>query len=516
MAYMSVREMIALHHPEYLNTEEYPTDKVAAIVKTTDEWGVFGNFYKYPAKAGKRQPIVTLNGVEFDCTERLFQLMKVTDKECLLLINAKPCGICFKRQMAKILKEHGKEWRSDWQDIIIDAMKFCLQKKYEQCKEFRDKLFIQTMGSKGIRFSLRGGEWQTVAPVPNDNVVDTEGAGDWTTAQFIACLCDKNLLSLDKMNDTNVRECLEKACATASRSVSYLSSKGMIDAEKGWDKEPASSSVKCDKVPTTGIIGAICGDILGSKYELHSFRTKRYDFKLFPKGSHFTDDTVLTLAVARWLMGGERTDKALVDSMLELGRFYPDAGYGRGFKTWLKSDVQEPYGAASNGSAMRVSAVGWVCDTLGETLRLARQSAAVSHNSVGGEHGAMSVAAAIFLARTGHSKEEIKSYIEKEFGYDLNRQVDAIRQNYKFEILCEKSVPEAIICWLQSDTYEQTVRNAISLGGDADTQAAIAGAIAAATPGMAVPQDIADTSFSMLTDELKEIVIAFQNSLDLQ
>ena len=140
MAYMSVREMIALHHPEYLNTEEYPTDKVAAIVKTTDEWGVFGNFYKYPAKAGKRQPIVTLNGVEFDCTERLFQLMKVTDKECLLLINAKPCGICFKRQMAKILKEHGKEWRSDWQDIIIDAMKFCLQKKYEQCKEFRDEL----------------------------------------------------------------------------------------------------------------------------------------------------------------------------------------------------------------------------------------------------------------------------------------------------------------------------------------------------------------------------------------
>ena len=137
---MSVREMIALHHPEYLNTEEYPTDKVAAIVKTTDEWGVFGNFYKYPAKAGKRQPIVTLNGVEFDCTERLFQLMKVTDKECLLLINAKPCGICFKRQMAKILKEHGKEWRSDWQDIIIDAMKFCLQKKYEQCKEFRDEL----------------------------------------------------------------------------------------------------------------------------------------------------------------------------------------------------------------------------------------------------------------------------------------------------------------------------------------------------------------------------------------
>ena len=140
MAYMSIREMIALHHPEYLNVEEYPVDKVAAIVKTTDEWGIFGNFYKHPVKGGKRQPMVVIDDVEFDCTERLFQLMKVTDKECLQLINAKPCGICFKRQMAKILKDHGQEWRTDWQDIIMDAMKFCLQKKYEQCKTFRDEL----------------------------------------------------------------------------------------------------------------------------------------------------------------------------------------------------------------------------------------------------------------------------------------------------------------------------------------------------------------------------------------
>lgn len=140
MAYMSIREMIALHHPEYLNVEEYPVDKVAAIVKTTDEWGIFGNFYKHPTKSGKRQPMVVIDGVEFDCTERLFQLMKVTDKECLQLINAKPCGICFKRQMAKILKDHGQEWRTDWQDIIMDAMKFCLQKKYEQCNTFRDEL----------------------------------------------------------------------------------------------------------------------------------------------------------------------------------------------------------------------------------------------------------------------------------------------------------------------------------------------------------------------------------------
>lgn len=140
MAYMSVREMIALHHPEYLKVEEYPVDKVAAIVKTTDEWGIFGNFYKYPAKAGKRKPMVVVEGVAFDCTERLFQLMKVRDSECLKLINAKPCGICFKRQMAKILKEHGQEWRTDWQDIIMDAMRYCLQVKYEQSKAFRDEL----------------------------------------------------------------------------------------------------------------------------------------------------------------------------------------------------------------------------------------------------------------------------------------------------------------------------------------------------------------------------------------
>ena len=140
MAYMTIREMIALHHPEYLSVESYPADKVAAIGATTDEWGIFGNFYKHPAKSGKRAPMVVIDGVEFDCTERLFQLMKVTDKECLRLINAKPCGICFKRQMAKILKEHGQEWRADWQDIIIDAMRFCLQKKYEQCTEFRSEL----------------------------------------------------------------------------------------------------------------------------------------------------------------------------------------------------------------------------------------------------------------------------------------------------------------------------------------------------------------------------------------
>ena len=140
MAYMRIRDMIALHHSQYLKEDSYPADKVAAIVKTTDEWGILGNFYKNPAKGGKRAPIVVIDGMEFDCTERLFQLMKIKDKECLQLINEKPCGICFKRQMAKILQEHNQEWRSDWKNMMMDAMKFCLQKKYEQCQEFRNEL----------------------------------------------------------------------------------------------------------------------------------------------------------------------------------------------------------------------------------------------------------------------------------------------------------------------------------------------------------------------------------------
>lgn len=146
MAYMKVRDMIALHHSEYLSEDSYPADKVAAIVGVADEWGIFGNFYKKPAKRGKREPMVVLDGVPFDCTERLFQLMKITDKECLQLINSKPCGICFKRQMAKILLEHNQEWRSDWKDMIMDAMKFCLQKKFEQCEDFRNEL----QRSKGL------------------------------------------------------------------------------------------------------------------------------------------------------------------------------------------------------------------------------------------------------------------------------------------------------------------------------------------------------------------------------
>ena len=141
MAYMRIRDMIALCAPEYLSVESYPADHIAAIRKTDDEWGIFGNFYKYP-KVGKapRKPIIVLDGVGFDCAERLFQLMKVQDQECLQLLCEIPCGIAFKRQMAKILQEHHVEWRKGWEYMLMDAMKFCLQKKYEQNEQFREEL----------------------------------------------------------------------------------------------------------------------------------------------------------------------------------------------------------------------------------------------------------------------------------------------------------------------------------------------------------------------------------------
>ena len=428
----------------------------------------------------------------FDTPESGFRVLAEGLRQKGTLVYFEPGG---ERDKAKLMKAVGLSDIVKFSDETVPDVEFC--------KEFKDKLFVQTMGSKGIRFSLRGGDWQTVAPVPNDNVVDTEGAGDWTTSQFIACLCEKDILSLDKMTEANIRECLQKATETASRSVSYISSKGMLDAEKGWDKPAEKSEGKeVFTSPVSGIMGAICGDIFGSHYEHHS--TKKTTFKAFPTNSCFTDDSVLTLALAKWLMG-ERTSENLVADMVELGHRYPGAGYGHGFRKWLKSDVQEPYGAASNGCAMRVSPVGWVCDTLEETLALAKQSADVSHNSPEGEQGAMAVAAAIFLARTGHSKQEIKEYISKTFGYDLDRSIEDIRKDYKFEILCSKSVPESIICWLQSSTYEETVRNAVSLGGDADTMAAISGSIAAATPGMEIPCDMANKAYTFLTDTLKEI-----------
>lgn len=255
------------------------------------------------------------------------------------------------------------------------------------------------------------------------------------------------------------------------------------------------------------MIGAIAGDIIGSTREWNS--TKRLDFELFTTSSHYTDDSVMTIAVAAAILearenGGTPDYRAQI---LKLARQYPHAGYGEGFKRWFAAKDPQPYQSWGNGSAMRVSAVGWAFDDLKSVLREAERSAAVSHDHVEGIKGAQAVALAVFMARTGSSREEIRSRVSSEVGYDLSRTVGEIRPRYSFDVSCQGSVPEAIIAFLDSDDYESAVRNAVSLGGDADTQACIAGAIAEAMWGM--PPWIAADAKAQLPADLLEIVNRF-------
>ena len=274
--------------------------------------------------------------------------------------------------------------------------------------------------------------------------------------------------------------------------------------------EPDGRDYGSFSVPVRGIMGCIVGDTLGSRYE-HS-RTTDYNFKLFPSGSHPTDDSLGTLAVARWLLG-DRSRESLERSLSRMVNCHPRAGWSHRFRNWARSSARVPYGAVTNGSAMRVSACGWAAGSLDEALDLARRSAEVSHNSPEGIAGAQATAACIYLARTGHTKAEVKKYIEDTFGYDLDMTVAEHRRRAVHEYTCAVSVPQAIRCWLESDTYEQTVRSAISIGYDADTVGAIAGSIAAATPGMEVPQAWADRCFALLKEDLRQIFYDFTQSM---
>lgn len=259
---------------------------------------------------------------------------------------------------------------------------------------------------------------------------------------------------------------------------------------------------------TTGILGAIAGDCIGAPYEFRA--TKSKDFNLL-EYAIFTDDTVMTLAVAKWLMEDPKhSHEQLISIMQEMGRRYPTAGYGSSFFRWLYLKSPKPYNSCENGSGMRVSPCGFYAKSLKEALDLAKISAEVTHNHPEGIKGAQAIAAAIFLAREGQSKAYIREYISHNFGYDLSRSLDEIRQNYKYEILCQTSVPESILSYLEADTYEATIRNAVSLGGDADTMACMAGAIAAATPGMDMPIEIASHIKNKILDPyLQEILYEF-------
>lgn len=257
-----------------------------------------------------------------------------------------------------------------------------------------------------------------------------------------------------------------------------------------------------------GIIGAISGDIIGSTREFNPIKTK--DFDLFEWRSCFTDDTVMTLAVANWLLEDKSSKDVLIRNLKVFGNKYPNAGYGARFLDWLFQESPEAYGSWANGSAMRVSPCAWVADSLDEAQNLAKTSAIVTHNHPDGVKGALATCDAIYLARVGAKKDEIRDHVEVRYGYDLSVSLDEIRPSYKFDISCRGSVPESIICFLEAEDFEDTIRNAVSLGGDADTQAAIAGSIASAY--WEIPKNISFRTIHHLDYFLLDVLIDFEET----
>lgn len=251
------------------------------------------------------------------------------------------------------------------------------------------------------------------------------------------------------------------------------------------------------------MLGAIAGDVIGSVHEGSGTKTK--DFPLFVENSRFTDDTVLTVAVAECLLHGG----SYIDLYHDYFHAYPRAGYGGNFFRWAAYRCRDPYYSWGNGSAMRVSPIGFAFNTMEEVLAHALQSAQVTHNHPEGLRGAQATAAAIFLARTGRTKTDIKAHIEREFGYNLSDRLDDIREQYTFDVSCQGSVPQSIIAFLEANDFEDAIRNAISLGGDADTMACIAGGIAEAFFG-GVPTEIASRTLTVLDERLRGVVSEFQ------
>ncbi|MBQ7077991.1 MAG: ADP-ribosylglycohydrolase family protein [Lachnospiraceae bacterium] len=254
------------------------------------------------------------------------------------------------------------------------------------------------------------------------------------------------------------------------------------------------------------MIGAILGDMVGSPYEFDR-GAKVKDFgPLFIKESTYTDDSVMTIAVAEALMNvsrgadDETIKNEVIKSMRAWGRKYPNAGYGGKFRQWLSREGYGPYGSWGNGSAMRVSAVGWLYDSLERTREVARFTAEVTHNHPEGIKGAEATASAIYMARTGKSKKEIKDYIVSEFGYNLSRTLDEIRPNYHHVESCQETVPEAITAFLEGNDFEDVVRNAVSLGGDCDTLTCIAASIAEGFYG--VPEEYRKEVLNRLEDDM--------------
>lgn len=259
------------------------------------------------------------------------------------------------------------------------------------------------------------------------------------------------------------------------------------------------------------MLGAILGDMIGAPYEFDR-GDKTKDFPLFSEKSEFTDDSVMTIAVAEALLAthGKSDDEikaALVDSMQKWGKKYPHAGYGCMFSQWLGTPDPKPYGSFGNGSAMRVAAAGWLFDDIETTRHIAALTSEVTHNHPEGIKGAEATASAIFLSRKGKSKAEIKDYIINEFNYDLSRTCDEIRPKYRHVETCQETVPEAITAFLEGNDFEDVIRTAVSLGGDCDTLTCISGSIAEAF--YEIPKEIADEGLHRMSSDLRAVLKLF-------
>lgn len=251
------------------------------------------------------------------------------------------------------------------------------------------------------------------------------------------------------------------------------------------------------------MIGALAGDIIGSVYEWDNIKTTEFD--LFSPRCFFTDDTVLTVALAEAILTGGDYGRL----MKHYYNRYPRAGYGGSFHRWAGSNRNKPYNSWGNGAAMRISPVGFACDSLDDVLKKAASFTEITHNHAEGMKGAAATASAIYMARNGAEKADIRKHISQTYGYDLSRTCDEIRPVYKFNESCQQTVPEAIIAFLESDSFEHAIRLAISLGGDSDTLACITGGIADAYYG--VPEDISLKALAILDDDLRSVTVEFSN-----
>jgi ADP-ribosylglycohydrolase len=286
------------------------------------------------------------------------------------------------------------------------------------------------------------------------------------------------------------------------------------EVKERQEQNAEAQPIDITHIAKSGILGAVIGDIVGSTHEF--LQTKSTDFDFYTDSNHCTDDSVMTIAVAEWILTAPRPidNSTLPMIMRKWGQKYPWAGYGGMFKRWLLSpyeDDRHPYNSFGNGAGMRVSACGFFANSLDEALHLAKLSAEVSHNHPEGIKGAQAIASAIFLARQHQPKENIREYIARQFGYDMNRSCDGIRPDYEFNETCQGSCPEAIIAFLDSTNFEDAIRLAVSLGGDSDTIGAMTGGIAAAYYG--IPDKIARKALDYLPEEMVEVLIRFNNAV---